>query len=110
MTMTAPGLPPGSASGRHAGPPGASALVWCPRCGSQNLRAVTGGEVTNVLCRECGCCWHVEPAVARLLDPRACPGCPSRPTCLRRLWEAREPEPLSGCSLVESGLAESGLV
>ncbi len=62
-------------------------LEWCPGCGSSNVRAVVADEDVNVLCRECGCCWHREGDEFRAVDPRACAGCPSRPVCIRRLWE-----------------------
>lgn len=62
-------------------------LEWCPGCGSWNVRAVMAGDRANFLCRECGCCWHLETDQFRAVDPRACPGCPSRPVCIRRLWE-----------------------
>lgn len=68
-------------------------LEWCRGCGSSYLRAVIDGEISNILCRECGCCWHLEPGGVRRVDPRACPGCPSRPVCLRRLWETLGAEP-----------------
>lgn len=71
----------------------ARSLEWCPGCGSSYLRVVDG-EVTNFLCRECGSCWHRESDGVRRVDPRACPGCPSWPVCLRKLWEAlQETEP-----------------
>jgi hypothetical protein len=62
-------------------------VEWCPGCGSSNLWAVIAGGQTNVLCRECGCCWHAEGSRFRPVDPRDCPGCPSQPVCIRRLWE-----------------------
>lgn len=62
-------------------------IEWCPGCGSPNVLAVTAGEHVNVLCRECGACWHRAGDRFRAVDPRACPGCPSRPVCIRRLWE-----------------------
>lgn len=65
-------------------------LEWCPGCGSGNLRAVIAGATIKVLCRECGSCWHPEADRLRAVDPRHCPGCSSRPVCLRRLWERLE--------------------
>lgn len=65
-------------------------LEWCPGCGSGNVRAVIAGATSNVLCRECGCCWHLEAGRFRAVDPRACPGCLAQPVCVRRLWETME--------------------
>ncbi len=59
----------------------------CPGCGSWNVRKVVADEHVNFLCRECGCCWHRDGDRFRAVDPRACPGCLSRPVCIRRLWE-----------------------
>lgn len=65
-------------------------LAWCPSCGSCNVRAVMAGERANFLCRECGTCWHLVADRFRVVDPRACGGCSSRPICIRRLWEPLE--------------------
>ena len=62
-------------------------LEWCPGCGSANVRAVVADGHVNFLCRECGCCWHQDTDRFLAIDPRSCPGCSSRPVCIRRLWE-----------------------
>jgi len=63
---------------------------WCPGCGSSNVRGVLAGDRTNFLCRECGCCWHLEADNFHAVEPRDCPGCSSRPVCVRRMWESIE--------------------
>jgi hypothetical protein len=65
-------------------------LEWCPGCGSGNILPVVARDTANFLCRECGCCWHPDGNRFRAVDPRACPGCPSQPVCIRRLWEGIE--------------------
>lgn len=65
-------------------------LEWCPGCGSSNVREVIAGGTSNVLCRECGCCWHLEADKFRAVEPRDCPGCSSQPVCVRRFWETME--------------------
>lgn len=71
-------------------------LEWCPGCGSWNVRAVVVGDTANFLCRECGCCWHLDVEQFRAVEPRTCPGCSSRPVCIRRLWEPIEWPGLAG--------------
>ena len=69
---------------------GAGPLETCPACGSDELVAVAAEDETNVLCKHCGRCWHVELARVSRVDPVTCPGCPHRTRCLQRL---REDEP-----------------
>lgn len=72
-------------------------LEWCPGCGSASVRAVMAGDKANFLCRECGCCWHLDTDCFRVVDPRACSGCSSRPVCIRRLWEPLQRVGVSDC-------------
>jgi transposase-like protein len=37
-----------------------SAVMQCPKCGIEEVEAVTDGEITNFLCHACWSCWHVE--------------------------------------------------
>ena len=54
----------------------------CPRCGNGRLQAVVESEgTTNLLCRECGGCWHAEFEWSRKVDPLTCPGCDDREVC-----------------------------
>ncbi|HWI02492.1 MAG TPA: hypothetical protein VNT52_01455 [Acidimicrobiales bacterium] len=54
----------------------------CPECGNGRLQPVVDGEGTkNLLCRDCGSCWHAEFEWSRRVDPLTCPGCPSRELC-----------------------------
>jgi ssDNA-binding Zn-finger/Zn-ribbon topoisomerase 1 len=54
----------------------------CPECGHGLLQVVSDGELTNLLCPECGICWHAELGAIHRIDPATCPGCPSREICL----------------------------
>lgn len=60
-------------------------LDRCPGCGSGYLYMVYVGETTNFLCRTCSRCWSVGTGVQRV-DPRTCPGCEWRSTCMAR-WD-----------------------
>jgi len=53
----------------------------CPRCWSEQLRPVTSGAVTNLLCPGCHRCWRVEEGHMVEVNPYACPGCPDRDLC-----------------------------
>jgi hypothetical protein len=73
-------------------PPGAGfgeGLLWayrhCPDCGSTQMRVVSDGEATNMLCLGCQRCWHPEAGFLSHVDPITCPGCPSRALCLAPL-------------------------
>lgn len=54
----------------------------CPTCGNGVLLPVSNGRETNLLCRECGSCWHADHALVRRVDAPSCPGCPERGPCL----------------------------
>jgi hypothetical protein len=56
----------------------------CPRCGNDQLEAVTDGTDTNFLCHECWTCWHVELGRMAPVPVSTCPGCPYKQECLRR--------------------------
>jgi len=66
--------------------PGAMAkgILRCRTCGSEVLEAVSDGEETNFLCRECWSCWHLELGWVHRVDPGTCPGCQHREECLAR--------------------------
>jgi hypothetical protein len=53
----------------------------CPGCGNGRFKAVSDGELTNLLCGDCGACWHPEMTSVHRVDPVACPGCASRAVC-----------------------------
>jgi len=73
-------------------PSGLGAATRCPACLGR-LRAVSDGEMTNFLCRQCGRCWHVELGHVSRVDPTTCPGCPFLPACLSRYADDREWRP-----------------
>jgi hypothetical protein len=64
-------------------PAGLGAATCCPAC-TGRLRAVSDGEMTNFLCRQCGRCWHVELGHISRVDPTTCPGCPFLQSCMSR--------------------------
>jgi hypothetical protein len=71
-----------------------SALGWlhrCPGCASDELEAVSDGELVNFLCGECGRCWHVAHGWVARVSPPTCPGCPHRGEC-QAIWLADHPE------------------
>jgi CBS-domain-containing membrane protein len=53
----------------------------CPHCGGEQLRVVTDGESSKLLCLECRNCWHIEQGGLVRVDPETCPGCPDRFFC-----------------------------
>lgn len=58
-----------------------SAYMQCPGCGSQRLRVVTDGQLTNLLCLGCRRCWHPKRGFMVPVDPASCPGCSSASLC-----------------------------
>jgi hypothetical protein len=54
----------------------------CPECGGSQLRVVTDGEMTNMLCLSCHRCWHPEAGFLSRVDPFTCPGCSNLGLCL----------------------------
>jgi len=60
-------------------------LVRCQTCGSDEMAAVTDGEMTNFRCVACGDCWHTELGWVHRVDPVTCPGCWQVAECRGRL-------------------------
>ena len=60
----------------------------CPTCGNGRLSPVSDGEETNLLCQECGSCWHLAFGWIARVNPGTCPGCPSQSTCERAPYPA----------------------
>jgi hypothetical protein len=56
----------------------------CPRCGGDELEAVSDGTQTNFLCRACWVCWHIELGYMAPVPVSTCPGCPHKAECLVR--------------------------
>ena len=73
-------------SGERAAMPGAmvKGLFECLTCGSDELEAVSDGELTNFLCPACWSCWHVELGWIYRIDPSTRPGCQHLDECLSR--------------------------
>ncbi len=67
----------------------------CPQCGNGRLMAVSDGELTNMLCTECGACWHPEMERVHRVDPQICPGCAARAAC--------QPSPVAVAVLYPAG-------
>ena len=40
----------------------------CPRCGCEEMEAVSDGETMNFRCLGCAACWHVELGYIGLVD------------------------------------------
>ena len=59
-------------------------LFECLKCRSDELEAVSDGELTNFLCPVCWSCWHVELGWVYRIDPSTCPGCQHLDECLSR--------------------------
>ena len=53
----------------------------CPSCGGGQLRPVSDGESSNLLCLGCRHCWRPERGELVRVDPVTCPGCPDRMFC-----------------------------
>ena len=53
----------------------------CPECGNGRFEAVSDGELSNLLCMNCGACWHPEVSLVQRVDPAGCAGCASRQVC-----------------------------
>lgn len=63
----------------------------CPRCGNDELEAVSDGTQTNLLCHVCWTCWHLELGYIAPVPVLTCPGCPYQPECVRRhIWSNTE--------------------
>ena len=60
-------------------------LFECLKCGSDELEAVSDGELTNFLRPVCWSRWHVELGGVYRADPSSCPGCQHLDECLSRL-------------------------
>ncbi len=58
-----------------------SRMFACPGCGSEELEAVSDGELTNFFCAACHRCWHVELGWFHRMDPSTCLGCPHAVDC-----------------------------
>ena len=59
-----------------------AALVGpCPVCRNGRFTPVFDGVQTNMLCEECGACWHPCADLICRVDPEVCPGCDLRPVC-----------------------------
>ena len=58
-----------------------SVYSQCPHCGGDQLRVVTDGESSKLLCLQCRNCWHLEQGGLVRVDPETCPGCPDRVFC-----------------------------
>ena len=71
---------------RACQPVGLGAVTRCPACAGA-LEAVSDDDETNLLCIECGRCWHLELGYVSRVNPMTCDGCPHRPVCLSR-WHA----------------------
>lgn len=58
-----------------------SAYRQCPHCGGEQLRVVTDGESSKLLCLQCRTCWRREQDGLVQVDSETCPGCPDRFFC-----------------------------
>jgi len=58
-----------------------SAYRQCPHCGGEQLRVVTDGESSKLLCLQCRNCWQLDQGDLVRVDPETCPGCPDRVFC-----------------------------
>ena len=56
---------------RHS-PHVVTGLFSCPRCGSEEMEAVSDGETTNFRCLSCAACWHLELGYISLVDAEPC--------------------------------------
>ena len=63
-------------------PPADWSLAACPACGSDALRAVHDGQLTNVLCTTCLACWHTELGVVYRIASATCLGCEFLDLCM----------------------------
>jgi len=53
----------------------------CPACGSDALRPVWDGDMANIVCTSCLCCWHSELGGLYQIPWATCPGCEIADVC-----------------------------